>query len=274
MTQNLPAKKPIDSLKAMLDSDSVKSRFHDAMGKHADKFTTSLISVFSGDNGLQNCKPAEVVQQALKAAVLNLPIEKNLGFADIIAYKKGKNKYEPSMQIGYKGWIQLAKRSGQIVAMNDGAIYEGEEITVNRLSGTFQITGTPKKNAKAIGYFAYFKEKNGCETMRYWTKEQVIEHAQKYSAGYKAKLVVWVNEFDKMASKTVLTHILKKYAPKSVDYLMSGVEEIDTSSDVPEPAETIVINQEPEKKKKKPEPEQVTDVEQGPGDGDRPSYMT
>lgn len=239
-------KKPVDALKAIIHSDSVQEQFKNAMGKHSDKFVSSLITVFTGDERLQQCEPSAVIKEALKAAVLSLPIEKSLGYADIIPYKD-KGKLKPNFQVGYKGWIQLAKRSGQIAAMNDGSIYEGESVKVDRLSGKIEISGNPTSD-KAIGYFAYFEEKNGCITMRYWTKEKMIAHAKKYSAGYKAKLKVWVDEFDKMASKSVLTHILKKYAPKSVEFLMVG-----DLSDMPiDGAEPKDITPEPEPKTPKP----------------------
>lgn len=224
-------KKPINALKAMIDNDSVQKQFKNAMGKHADRFTASLIDVFTGDNNLQKCEPSEVITEALKAAVLNLPITKSLGFAYIIPYKKKykdgrdwKEKFIPTFQPGYKGLIQLVQRTGQVKTINDGPIFEGESVEVDRLSGEIKIIGFPK-NEKAIGYFAFFKLLNGYEKAEYWTKEKVTAHAQKHSASYKAKNKIWVDEFDKQASKTVLAHILNKYAPKSVEFLMnSGID--------------------------------------------------
>ncbi len=215
-------KKPVDMLKNIINSESIQRRIKDAFKESAGKFTISVIEVFSGDSYLQKCDPALVVQEALKAASLNLPITKSLGLGYIVPYK-GK----PSFQIGYKGLLQLAQRSGQMKVINDGPVYEGEAVTVDRLSGEIKIEGEIK-NDVAIGYFAYFKLINGYEKAEYWTKEKVTAHAKKYSASYKSKNKIWVDEFDKQASKTVLSHILNKYAPKSVDFLMN------------DPAETVV----------------------------------
>lgn len=246
-------KKPIDALKAIISSDSVQKQFSNAMGKHADLFTASLIDVFTGDTNLQKCDPGAVVSEALKAAVLKLPIAKSLGFAYIIPYKKKykegtqwKEKHVPTFQPGYKGFIQLTQRTGQVKTINDGPVFEGEMVVSDRLSGEVKITGEAK-NEKAIGYFAYFKLLNGYEKAEYWTKGEVIAHAEKYSASYKAKNKIWIDEFDKMASKTVLSHILNKYAPKSVDFLMnSGADQFD-DEETPEPKD-ITPDPEPEQK--------------------------
>lgn len=281
--QNIPAKKPIDALKHIISQDSVQKQFANAMGKHADRFTASLIDVFTGDTNLQQCEPSEVVSEALKAAVLNLPITKSLGFAYIIPYKKSwkegnqwKSKYVPTFQPGYKGLIQLTQRTGQVLTINDGPIFEGEKVETDRLSGQIKITGEPKANKKgeyvAIGYFAYFKLLNGYEKAEYWTKEKVIAHAEKYSASYKAKNKIWVDEFDKQASKTVLSHILNKYAPKSVEFLMNSNVDIEGSGlDVSETEQDVIevdFESIKEPLETKPEPIESSDApktQKGPG---------
>ncbi len=247
-------KQKLNKMKSIVSSVSVQDQFKNALGKHADLFTASMISLYSSDSYLQNCEPADVVKECLKAAILKLPIEKSLGFAYIIPYKKGKakkgeiQKYDPQLQMGYKGRIQLAMRTGQVKTINDGPIYEGESIKVDRISGSIKITGEPKAGKlKAIGYFGYFELTNGYQKVEYWTKEEVIAHAKQYSQAYKSGAKIWTDEFDKMASKTVLSHILDKYAPKSIEFLMIG------KNDEPEPEEkeTVVVNPPPEKESKK-----------------------
>ena len=107
---------PVDRLKSVINSPTVKEQFNNAMGKHSDLFVASLIDVFN--DGLQKMDPAGVVQEALKAAVLKLPISKSLGFAYLVPYK-GKVQF----QIGYKGMIQLAMRSGQVKTLNAGPVF-------------------------------------------------------------------------------------------------------------------------------------------------------
>ena len=232
-------KKPIDKLKSIVNSESVKMQFQNALGKHSDLFTASIISLYASDDYLQNCEPGQVVQQALKAAILKLPIDKNLGFAYIIPYKNNKTKkLEPNFQLGYKGKIQLAMRTGQIKTINDGPIFDGEVVTVDRITGKVKISGEKKSN-KAIGYFAYFELTNGYQKVEYWTKEEVTDHAKRYSQAFKSNSKIWVTEFDKMASKTVLSHILDKYAPKSIEFLM--VDRPDDLDDEQEKPEVIQI---------------------------------
>ena len=213
-------KKPIDTLKAIIHSDSVQEQFKNAMGRHSDLFVASLIDVFS--DGLQDCDPAGVVQQALKAAVLKLPISKGLGFAYLVPYKK-----KAQFQIGYKGMIQLAMRSGQVSALNGGPVFEGEFKSNDRMTGKIDISGEAKSE-KVAGYFVYMELINGFKKSEYWSKEKVIEFAKKKSQSYGNSKSAWASDFDAMATKTVLKSVLSKYAPMSIDFVAA------LSSDEPE----------------------------------------
>ena len=206
-------KKPIDALKSIIHSESVQKQFKNAMGKHSDLFVASLIDIYSGDDYLQECDPSAVISEALKAAVLKLPISKGLGFAYIVPYKK-----KPQFQIGYKGMIQLAMRSGQLSALNGGEVYEGEFQNYNRMTGIVDISGKQTSN-KIVGYFVYMELINGFKKSEYWTKEKVIAHAKEKSPSYKNKKSAWTTDFDAMATKTVLRSVLSKYAPMSVDFI-------------------------------------------------------
>jgi recombination protein RecT len=252
--------KPMDKLKAVVQSDGVKKQFENALKDNASLFTASLISLYSGDDYLQKCEPGLVVQEALKAAVLKLPIEKNLGYAYIVPFKN-----VPTFVIGYKGMVQLALRTGQFSVLNGDAVYEGEEVKTDRLSGRVEISGTPKGNA--IGYFAHMELTSGYKKTVYWTREQIVEHAKRHSKSYNSKYSAWVTDFDSMAIKTVMRFLLSKYAPMSVEYI--NADQVEHEEDLkPEPIE---INPQPERKKKKVEKQET--IEQPP-ETEKPPYMT
>lgn len=242
----------IDRLKLALSEDSVQKQFQNAMGKHADSFTASLIDVYGSDNYLQKCDPAAVIQESLKAAVLKLPISKGLGFAYIIPY--GGN---PQFQMGYKGMIQLAMRSGQMRILNADAVYEGELANVNRLTGLFELTGEKKSNS-IVGYFVYMELINGFQKAEYWTKEAVYDHGEKFSKSFKSKSSPWKTDFDAMAKKTVLRSVLSKYAPMSVEFIAALNFEAENEQakskpkDITDKAEEIKLNGAPPPKPKPP----------------------
>lgn len=119
-------RKPVDILKSMMSAESVQEQFKNALGKNSATFVASVIDLYNGDSNLQLCNPKQVVMEALKAATLHLPINKALGYAFIIPFKNSKKDekgnwikvYEPTFQMGYKGYIQLAMRTGQYRTIN------------------------------------------------------------------------------------------------------------------------------------------------------------
>jgi recombination protein RecT len=169
----------IDSLKKMMEAPSVQEQFKNALADNTGPFVASVIDLFNGDNYLQGCEPKAVIMEALKAAVLKLPINKSLGFAYIVPYKSN-NALVPQFQIGYKGLIQLAMRTGQYKTINADLVYEGELRSRNKLTGEFDLRGE-KKSDNIIGYFAYIELLNGFSKTLYMSKEKVTQHAQKYS---------------------------------------------------------------------------------------------
>jgi len=201
------------TLKGILNNDKMKQSFDDILKENAPAFMASIIELYQSDNSLKQCNPNDIVLEALKAATLKLPINKNLGFGYIVAYK-GK----PNFQIGYKGIVQLAQRTGQYRIINAGTIYEGQKVKNDVITGEITVTGEPTSE-EAVGYFAFFELLNGFRKSAYWTKQKVIAHAQKYSAAYKfqKKDSPWFTAFDSMAEKTVLLSILKKYGPMSTE---------------------------------------------------------
>lgn len=216
---------PVNQMKNLLANQGMQNLFADAVKDNKDRFIASIIDLYNGDNSLQECDPKEVAMEALKAATLNLPINKNLGYAYIIPFKN-KGKPTPNFQIGYKGYIQLAQRSGQYKALNAGIMYEGMEVKQDYLKGTFEIVGEPESD-KAIGYFAYFQLLNGYEKALFMSKEDITNHAKRYSRTFDRDQSPWKNQFDEMAQKTVLRRLLTKYGVLSTEFQEAAKREED-----------------------------------------------
>lgn len=169
--------KKIDVLKNMLSAPSVVEQFKNALAKNSSTFIASIIDLYNSDSNLQLCEPKAVVMEALKAAVLKLPINKALGYAYIIPYNNSKKDpktggyvkvMEPTFQLGYKGYIQLAERSNQYRTINADVVYEGELRKVNKLTGEIAFDGD-KTSDKVVGYFCYFELLNGFSKTLYMT---------------------------------------------------------------------------------------------------------
>lgn len=216
---------PVNQMKNLLANQGMQNLFADALNENKDRFLASIIDLYNGDSYLQGCNPKEVAMEALKAATLNLPINKNLGYAYIVPYKN-KGKLTPQFQIGYKGYIQMAQRSGQYKALNAGIMYEGMDIKRDFLRGTFEIIGEPKSD-KVIGYFAYFQLLNGYEKAVYMTKDEVTEHAKRYSQSYGSDYSPWKKQFDEMGQKTVIKKLLSKYGVLTTEFQDAIKEEED-----------------------------------------------
>lgn len=178
--------------KSMLDSTKVQQRLQNALRDHKDTFVASLLDLYGGDPAIQECKPQDVIQEALKAASLMLPINKALGFAYIVVYKNNKQVTDehgvkrwvkvptPTFIPGYKGYIQLAMRTGQYRTINADVVYEGELQKADKLTGAISFDGE-KISDKIIGYFCFFELLNGFRKTLYMTVDQMAEYAKKYS---------------------------------------------------------------------------------------------
>lgn len=208
-------KAPVERLKSILAVQSVQEQFRNAMQESAPLFMASLVDVYGSDSYLQKCDPKAVIMEALKAATLKLPITKQLGFAYIIPYGNA-----PQFQLGYKGYLQLAIRSGQYRHINAGCVYEGETVTEDRISGEIAISGL-KSSDVAIGYFAHLESINGFRKTDFWSRERVEAHAKKFSRNFNSQGSVWKSNFDSMAIKTVLKNLLSKYALLSIEMIQA-----------------------------------------------------
>lgn len=202
---------PVNAMNNLMDNVKVRKMFDNALKENSGAFISSLIDLYNSDAYLQKCNAQEVMMEALKAATLNLPINKSLGYSYIVPYKN-----KPTFTIGYKGLIQLAMRSGQYKNLNAGIIYEGMELEEDYLSGTFAIVGK-KQSEKVLGYFAYFKLTNGFEKALYLSKEDIEVHGKKYSPAFSSSYSPWKTEFDTMGQKTVIRQLLGKYGVLSIE---------------------------------------------------------
>ena len=207
----ITAAKEVKTLKGMLESPAYKKKFEEMLGKKAAGFMSSIIAVTNNNNYLMKADPATVIGAAAQAAMLDLPINQSLGFAYIVPYKGAAQ-----FQLGYKGYIQLAQRSGQYVDIGAKTVYEGELEYENRLLDKFKFGD--RTGDKVIGYLAYFRLTNGFEKMLFMTLDEMQAHAKKYSQNYKGGTDKWgLADFNVMAEKTVLKRLLSKFGPLSIE---------------------------------------------------------
>lgn len=208
---NIVAQKEAKTLKGMLESPAYKKKFEEMLGRKAAGFMSSIIAVTNNNNYLMKADPATVIGAAAQAAMLDLPINQSLGFAYIVPYKGAAQ-----FQLGYKGYIQLAQRSGQYVDIGAKTVYEGELEYENRLLDKFKFGN--RTGDKVIGYLAYFRLTNGFEKMLFMTLDEMQAHAKKYSQNYKGGTDKWgLADFNVMAEKTVLKRLLSKFGPLSIE---------------------------------------------------------
>jgi recombination protein RecT len=209
--------KQTNPVKSFFQSDAVQSKFKELMGKQATAFITSVLQVVNSNDLLKAADPTSIFTAAATAATLGLPISNQLGFAYIVPYKNNRNgSVLAQFQLGYKGFIQLAQRSGQFQTIAATVIHDNQLISQNPLTG-FEFDFTKSPSGKIIGYAAYFRLLNGFEKTLYMTKEEMVSHAKKYSKSYDSASSIWKNDPDSMSIKTVIKLLLSKYAPLSVD---------------------------------------------------------
>lgn len=211
------------TVKNLLSRENYQKRFKDVLGKKAQTFMASVVNV-SNLASLKDAEPNSILKSAMVAATLDLPIDPNLGFSYLVPFTN-KGVKEAQFQIGYKGFIQLAMRTGQYKTINAIEIYEGEIKSVNRLTGEIEFNENDDEIDKEIvvGYIAYFKLLNGFEKTLYMSKEDMEKYAKRYSQTYKSnkdyvvKSSLWTTDFDAMAVKTVLKRLLSKYGILSIE---------------------------------------------------------
>lgn len=190
----------------------------------ADKkasFVNNITALVTNNATLQVCKPDTLMFACLKATALDLPLDQNLGFAYVLPYKDNKKgETLAQFQMGYKGFVQLALRTGQFKTLNATEVREGELVDEDFVTG--ELTFKKAENRESlpvIGYVAYFKLLNGFEKYLYMTAAEMKAHALRFSQTYKRGYGLWADKetFNSMAKKTVLKLLLSKYAPLSVE---------------------------------------------------------
>ncbi len=219
--KNTPAKvQHKNPMAALLDNEITKKTLQDALKENAGSYAASILDLYNSDTYLKQCEPKKVFGECLKAVSLKLPINKQLGFAYVIAYKG-----VPQFQIGYKGLIQLCMRTGAYKHINADKVYKGEFKGIDKLTGTIDLSGE-RTSDEIVGYFAYIETLNGFSHCLYKTKDEVTEHAKRYSKAFTTG--AWKTNFDEMAIKTVLRLLLSHYGYMSVE-MMSAFSAEETS---------------------------------------------
>lgn len=216
---NLPA------LKNALNTESVKNKFNEMLGKKSAGFITSITSVVQNNDLLQKADVNSIILAAAQAASLDLPINPNLGFAAIIPFNdKKNNKCVATFQIMRDGWVDLCLRTGQFEYIANEIVYEGELVEKNRFEDRYVFDETKRTSNKVIGYMASFKTTNGYKKTVYMTVEEVKAHGKQYSQTFRKNYGLWVDNFHAMALKTTLKMLLKKFAPKSIESIAKAIE--------------------------------------------------
>lgn len=207
------------TLQQLMNSSAVVKKMNDVLGseKKASSFISSVISVSQNNKLLRNAEPMSILSSAMVAATLDLPVVPTLGMAYLVPYKG-----VCSFQIGYKGILELAMRSGEFRNIIDEVVYDGQLVKKNKFTGEYvfdedSIKLDDKGEAKPIGVMARFDLINGYSKTIYWSLEEIEAHAKRFSQAYRSGYdSPWKSDFWQMAKKTVLKSLLNKYAPKSV----------------------------------------------------------
>lgn len=249
---------------AFLATDAMKKKINEMVGgEKGQQFVTSIISAVSTNPQLAECENSSIVSAALLGQALNLSPSPQLGQYYMVPFNDNKRGCKVAQfQIGYKGYIQLAIRSGQYKKLNVLAIKEGELKKYNPLDEEIEVelieNEAEREKAPTIGYYAMFEYLNGFRKTLYWSKEKMEAHANQYSMGYKAKkgYTFWEKDFDGMAYKTMLRQLISKWGIMSVDLTIQKALESDMAvinengtydyidnADIQEPIE--VQNEEP-----------------------------
>lgn len=240
----LPSQKAlaVKNFQAVMNNSYYQSLLQNTMKENKGAFTTSLMELFTSDPQLMQCDPNALMGEAVKAAGLRLPINKQLGQAYIVVFNNkdkvsGKTTPTPTLIIGTKGYINLALRTNKYVNINKGTVYEGEFLGFDKVTGSLDISGE-KISDVPVGYFAYFKQKSGFEKIMYMTIDDVCKFAKTYAPTVKFSKITWQElkelaikqsvegkggglgwyaGFQDMAEKTVLRQLLSSWGELSVD---------------------------------------------------------
>lgn len=218
---------------AFIDSQALRKRFDELLGKRAPQFISGLCQIVTSDKAMQEVfrdNPMSLINSALKAAAFDLPLEQSLGFAYIVAFRDRDKGMTATFVLGYKGMVQLALRTGAYSRVPDAVdVREGELISYDRLTGDCEIKWiedeAEREATPVVGYAGYFRLKNGAEKTIYMSKAAIEAHERKNRKGeYMGK--GWHDDWDAMARKTVVRRLIGKYGLMSIDYQQGSEETV------------------------------------------------
>ena len=212
-------------ISAYLTNDAVKNQINSVIGgKDGQRFISSIVSAVNNNPALQECTNQSILSGALLGESLKLSPSPQLGQYYLVPFNDKERGKVAQFQLGYKGYIQLAIRSGQYKKLNVLAIKEGELIKYDPLEEEIEVNliedEEEREKAKTIGYYAMFEYTNGFKKSLYWSKAKMEAHALKYSKGYQAKkgYTFWEKDFDGMAYKTMLRQLISKWGVMSTEF--------------------------------------------------------
>lgn len=209
---------------AYLTQDAVKNQINNVIGgKDGQRFISAIVSAVNNNPTLQECTNQSILSGALLGESLKLSPSPQLGQYYLVPFNDKNKGKVAQFQLGYKGYIQLAIRSGQYKKLNVLAIKEGELIRFDPLNEEIEVKliddEEAREQAETIGYYAMFEYVNGFKKAIYWSKKKMEAHAMKYSKGYQAKkgYTFWEKDFDGMAYKTMLRQLISKWGIMSIE---------------------------------------------------------
>lgn len=243
MAETAVAKQPsqkalaVKNFQAVMNNSYYQTLLQNTLKENKGTFTTSLMELATSDESLLQCNPNALMAEALKAASLHLPLNKQLGQCYILPFKN-HGVMTPTLVVGTKGYLQLAMRTGKYETINSDVVYEGELKGYDKVTGNLDLSGIRTSNVP-IGYFAYMKMKNGFSKLLYMSLDEVCLYAKQYSPTVKFKDSVtsetlknlalkqaasgvsdgvgWYSNFESMALKTVLRRLLSKWGELSIE---------------------------------------------------------
>ena len=264
---NLTKKSQRLGLTSYLTQEAVKNQINNVIGgENGQRFISSIVSAVNNNHQLAECSNQSILSGALLGESLKLSPSPQLGQYYLVPFKDKNKGMVAQFQLGYKGYIQLAIRSGQYKKLNVLAIKEGELIKFNPLTEEIDVRliedEDEREKAPTIGYYAMFEYTNGFRKAIYWSKTRMENHAKKYSAGYSRDLqrgtqyTFWSKDFNTMAYKTMLRQLISKWGIMTIDMQnaiesdMAVINE-DGSKDYVDnaenkPSESEIIEQQPQ----------------------------
>ncbi|SFU39546.1 recombinase RecT [Alicyclobacillus macrosporangiidus] len=251
-------------IKQYLRTPAIKSRFDEVLKNRAPQFMSSIINLCNADPNLQACTPMSIISACMVAATLNLPVDRNLGYAWIVPYRDNKSgQVVATFQLGYRGYIQLALRSGQYRRINAVTIYKGELVSWNPLTEELVYDPRRKESDEVEGYAGYFELLNGFTKTVFWTRDQIEAHRQRFSKTSK----IWDSDYEAMALKTVIRSLLGRWGILSVEMQEAYSRDVAAETGEGAPPQNDIIDAEFEVKDSDSS-DALHDNDSGPDDGE------